>query len=360
MTIPTNFLGSMMFHLTILFCVIFQFDYVKSLNVTTETITYSSDVPVRLQWLPNDGYCGEVSTIASGLKFGQYFSQYDIRDIAAVSNQNVQTQDFYLVGTNDQRTADLIKLNAIEFDHRDYSESHTETYLAWIKAMTRKGFPVTMTVFMNYYLYYGITKADAGDPIYDHIVSVLSVTSKYDDDNYHDDDVISFSDHGLWAPRSNPQYVFNYTFKEFQGDREQANAKLGNIYSVPCCTRNVGNFGIVHTGVVDIDGDLLPVRVDTDVNYESPSIENRSEERPPPMAVKLTVTVSDVQPGVSYVLYKYTDENKVPSSSFNAAKGQASMAINFIGAKDSTVYLFSETIMSNEKAIFRAVRSDAK
>jgi hypothetical protein len=28
------------------------------------------------------GYCGEVSAVAAGLRYGQYFSQFDIREIA--------------------------------------------------------------------------------------------------------------------------------------------------------------------------------------------------------------------------------------------------------------------------------------
>ena len=36
----------------------------------------SLDMPPRLQWNTNYGYCGEVSLISAGLFFGQYCSQY--------------------------------------------------------------------------------------------------------------------------------------------------------------------------------------------------------------------------------------------------------------------------------------------
>jgi len=36
---------------------------------------WGDDMPPRFQWTHNDGYCGEVSTIMAGLKYGQYYSQ---------------------------------------------------------------------------------------------------------------------------------------------------------------------------------------------------------------------------------------------------------------------------------------------
>lgn len=52
----------------------------------------------------------------------------------------------------------------------------------------------------------------AGYYEYDHIVSIAKIESDYDDDEYHDDDVITISDHALWAPRgSPPPYYWTYT-----------------------------------------------------------------------------------------------------------------------------------------------------
>lgn len=125
-----------------------------------------------------------------------------------------QTDNFYLVGTNDQRAAKLLRLDAIEFPHPDLSDGHTDKYLAWVKSMVRRGYAPTITVFMNQYLFYGELNPNAGYPDYDHIVSATSVQSDYDDDEYHDDDVITFSDHGLYGPwpKSLRPYYFTYRF----------------------------------------------------------------------------------------------------------------------------------------------------
>jgi hypothetical protein len=43
---------------------------------------FKLNIPTRLQWEENDGYCGEVSLISGGLYFGQYGSQFDTRVMA--------------------------------------------------------------------------------------------------------------------------------------------------------------------------------------------------------------------------------------------------------------------------------------
>ncbi len=130
------------------------------------------------------------------MKYGQYFSQYDIRDIATGSQL-----EYYLVGENDMNTTRQLKLSGIEYPIActlDLQQTCSKDYLAWAKNMTRRGYAVTITVYMNYYMFYGNTNPLAGEPDYDHIVSIENIQSKYDDELYHDDDIITFSDHGMF------------------------------------------------------------------------------------------------------------------------------------------------------------------
>ena len=301
----------------------------------------------------------------SGLKYGQYLSQYDVREIAAVCPSNVQVcqvqeKRYYLVGTNDQRASNLLKLEAIEYDSKDVSPSHTKKYLGWIKAMLRRGFAPTITVFMNQYMFYGSLDINAGYPDYDHIVSATSVDSDYDDDEYHDEDVITFDDHGLYGPwpQNLRPFYFSYTFKEAMGDRQYANSKtLGNVYTVPAVD-NIGNYGITHTGPCDLDKVLFPVRIETNVNFEEPEIRNGCEDRPEPMQLTLNVTVSGLVPGHEYFLYRYDDENKVPTFDFNAFSANALQVMVF-NATSAVFTLKPIVIMSNEKVFFRAVQASA-
>lgn len=318
--------------------------------------SWDSHLPARLQWLPNDGYCGEVSLIMALMRFGGgYLSQYDARAISAITKRNVQTTKFYLVGENDQSAAKILKLNFEEFDNSGSADPRR--YLSWIKAMVRRGHAVTLTVFMNYNLFYGTR---GGEPEYDHIVSVSSVNSDYDDDEYHDDDVLTLEDHGLWAPKFKPVYLFSYTFGEFIATRAQANAASNkNVYSLPN-SPEFGNFGVAHISMVDINGETLPILLETSVNYEDPHIKNGSEDRPAPMDLILTVTVTGLEDGVQYNLYRYNDEKLVPTSAFNAnSLGGAAIATRNISSGSGS-YVVTEAIKSSDKVFYRCVRADAK
>ena len=323
------------------------------LLVSVSSYVFQAGLSPRFQWTNNAGYCGEVSTIVAGLKHGQYLSQYDVRAIATEKSKNAQTNTQYLVGVNDVNCAKNLRLDYIEFDGKT-----TNSYLAWAKKMIRQGYAVTITVYMNHYLFYGITDPSAGDDEYDHIVSVYQIESQFDDDEYHADDILTLEDHGLWNPvKTGPTYLFNYTFADFQGTRSSANAKDGPIYTLPS---TVPNYGITHTGVTDTQGVLVPVMVSTSVNSEDPQIKKNSETRPAASNLVLTITVSGLETGVQYVMYWYSDETAVPTANFNA-NSKSNKAIrktySFTAGSGGT-YSVTENILSSDKAIFRALRAD--
>jgi len=109
-------------------------------------------------------------------------------------------------------------------------------------------------------------------------------------------------------------------------------------------------------GIVDELKECLDVRVETDVNYESPQIGILSEVRPTPMKIVLTVTVSGLKDGEKYTLFKYNDETKVPAANFAQHRDNAVMAIDFVKQDGKDTYMMTESIMSDQKAIYRAVR----
>jgi len=254
------------------------------------------------------------------------------------------------------------RLVNVEFDHGGYDNANHDVkqYLAWLKQMVRKGYAVTMTVLMNHCLFYGnCDEPTAGCVGYDHIVSLAKVESNFDDDDYHDEDIVTFSDHGLWSPRSGTPYYFSYTFKEVQGTREQANAKGGPLYMINNEPK-VGNYGNAQTGIIDPNHDCLPVLVETSVNYENPQIAVKREERPEAMPLTLTVTVSGMEAGVTYKLYRYNDESLLPEINFNQhARDNAVPSVDLVAKEGQSTYTFDENILSNQKVIYRAVRADA-
>lgn len=330
----------------------------------------------RIQWNENRGYCGEVSTILAAMSYGSYFSQYDLRLISAKYKDNAQTAGEYLVNMNDQYTATAIQLASLEWNNliRD-----TQKFLVWIKQQTMQGHPVTIGVYMNHYLFYNNRDPTAGDEVYDHIVTVYNVQSNFpDSDIYHEDDIITISDHGLWNPyiTDEPRYLYSYSFKEFQGNRRQANSANGLLYTLPN-DPSVGNCGISHTNVISSDASsLLPVKLETSMNYEKPEIGYLSNERPAAMDVEVTITISNIQTGVEYKLYKFNDERTVPTAQYNALSpaiavktwnlnlsNNQQISVKTIkdskSGEDITTLSVTDKIVSSDKAIYRCVLASA-
>lgn len=313
------------------------------------------DIAPRNQWEANFGYCGEVSLISAGLYYGQYISQYDARAIASQNTPQNKAESQLLLGVNDQYAAKQMHLSSIEWDGS--GGQPTTEFLAWVKQMIVSGYPVSIGILMNQYLFYGQKNAAAGDTDYDHIVPVYGVGSSQPlgDPSYYADDVIYFSDNGLWTPKGNvPIYLFDYAFGIFQQDRNQANAASASVYSLS--TQGSG-FGIAITGVTDPNGETLPVSLKTSINYE-PAIQNGATSRPAPIPVTLTITLSNLEPGVSYKLYRYSQFGSVPDANFNASASQAQESWD-VEISSGTTYEMTEQIQSDEMAIYRAVRASA-
>ena len=324
----------------------------RSYDLTDDNL-FTNNIPPRYQWDSNNGYCGEVSLISAGLYYGQYISQYDAR--AAAIKDTPQNKGQLLLGSNDQTAATAMHLDVIEWD--SVSEQNTDQFLAWIKQNVVKGYPVAIGIYTNEYRFYNKTDPNAGDPDYDHIVPVYGIGTNHSvtDPQYYGDDLLYFSDNGLWGTPSNPPYYFCFSFDAFQASRKEANSKNGTIYSV---SNDGTNYGIAVTGVKDLDGDTLPIRITTSFNDETPEIKDGSNVRPLPMPLLLTVTVSDLQTGVPYNIYRYNSLEAVPESQFNAHANDASDTWH-VTLATGTTYVINEHISSDEVAAFRCVKASA-
>lgn len=315
--------------------------------------TCQNNIPPRDQWDGNAGYCGEVALISAGLYYGQYISQYDARVVATKAAR--QNKGQLLLGKNDAYAAAQMHLSATEWDSS--AEQDTDQFLVWVKENALRGYPVAIGIFANEFRFYGDTDPNAGDDEYDHIVPVTGIGSNHplSDLSYYGDDIVYFSDNGLWGSYTNPPYSFSYGFDSFQATRSEANAKAGAIYSL--CNDGC-NYGIAITGVLDLNGDTLPVRVDTNVNNEQPAIKDGTNTRPPSMALKLTITVSSLQPNIVYNLYRYNNLDLVPDSDFNANASKASESW-VIQISSGKTYVMTQQINSDEIAVYRAVKATA-
>jgi hypothetical protein len=300
-------------------------------------------------------YCGETSIISAGLYYGQYLSQYDARSIANPGVPQYLRSSQLLLTQNAARAAKRMHLLALTWNSADRSSAD---FLAWVKRNVMQGYPVAIGVYTNEYYFYGKGNPNAGDPSYDHIVPVVSVST----------DSLTFSDNGLNDPSTGPigphpghwrplnKYLYTYTFAAFPKTRQQANGPNSPPYSLALAGARPApaDYGIAIAGVIDPKDETMPVRVATSKYYEWPPIKDGSNVRPRPESLMLTVTVSRLTPDTTYNLYRYDSFGSVPDSDFNHHASQAS-AHWTIRIKSGHTYTLMQGIESDQSAIYRAV-----
>ena len=324
------------------------------------TYTAGSRLPPRIQWNANYGYCGETAFVSAGLYYGQYISQYDARAIASKNTRQSLESSQLLLGVNDVAAAKAMHLNATAFNTAKQPTSRA--FLTWVKSNVVAGSPVVIGVFANQSRFYGTANLNAGDTEYDHIVTVTGITSTRSltgpttgPTTYYADDVLTFNDGGLWTgTNGQPQNSFSYSFGTFATTRQRANSRTGAVYSL----KSGADYGIAITGIIDLNRDTVPVRLTTSVNAETPTMVDGSNTRPAAKPVTLTITVSGLKPGTTYNLYRYSSMANVPDSTFNANAAKAAQKWTITIPSGST-YTMTQTINSNEIAVYRAVPAGA-
>ena len=289
---------------------------------------------------------------------GQYVSQYDARALASPGVAQNLAGSQLLIGVNDVATAARMHLAATAWTPQQ-SPDPTQ-FLAWVKGNVARGYPVVLGLYTNNYKFDGATSPNAGNSEYDHIVTVTGIQSRSAISNpvtYLADDRITIEDHGIWTdPGSTvPPFFFSFPAGTLQATRQQANAASAPVYSLASDTPN---YGIAITGVLDTDRVTLPVRLTTSASSETPDMGDNATARPTSKPVTLTVTISNVTPGVDYNLYRYASMASVPDARFNGAAGQAAEKTAFT-ITSGTTYTTSVAIASSDVAVFRAVPASA-
>ena len=143
----------------------------------------------------------------------------------------------------------------------------------------------------------------------------------------------------------------DYGFDAIQATRTEANSDAHPDYAL---AGEGPHFGVAITGIVDDDGQTLPVRLTTSVNHETPAMKQGENRRPASAPLTLTVTVSGLKPGKEYRLYRYDDFKSVPDRSFNAKSENAAKAWT-IKIASGTTFSMREKIRSDAVAVYRAV-----
>lgn len=306
---------------------------------------YRLSIPDRIQWENNGGYCGETSFIQAGLYYGQWASQYDVRNFAGGE---------LLLGVNELKAATALKLNVVRYTAPAglTGFARTSDFLAWTRTQIRLGRPVIFGLYLNEMLFFG-TGGNSGDSEYDHIVTAVGVDTNFSDTVYHAADVLHFQDHGAWTP---VQPDYSSTFLAFPKTRSQSNSASAPIYSLPS---TMPLYAVAVLGIAETTpgSTLLPVRITTSSSAESVEPREGSSRRPAAQSMVLTITVSGLTVGQSFNLYRYNSYSSVPKASFNS--NRASAAAVWSQVATGPTFTITQTIQTNMQVAFRAVLASA-
>lgn len=335
----------------------------------TRRFNASVDMPARMQWNANHGYCGETSFISAGMVHGQYTSQWIARSSASpgVDQTDPRSQlllgDPWGTGQNDLVAAGTMKLNATEFGPHSRS---SQQFLAWVKQNVVAGHVVIIGVYENMSVF-----GETGDALYDHIVPVVGVGSNKpltgaNASTFFPTDTITFSDNGLFTPNppsdtpgeqgGNPpgSALYTYQFSQFLNTRKGADrGSNDNYYSL----RNTpDNYGAVVTGVVDPTDVTIPVSLTSNSNSEGRQNEAEMSTQPAATSIELTVTVAIADQSSAYRVYRYDDFADVPTADFNSAANVAKAGQYWtIPANSGSSWSVTVPTLSSQTRVFRAV-----
>jgi len=272
------------------------------------------NIPGRIQWERNGGYCGETSIQMIGLYYGNYISQDITRKLAGGE---------FLVGKNDE-----IAINALSFTYEkwDYNQPipQYQNYLIWLKRQLFNYHPVIITLYIK----------GMSDPDYDHIVPAIGFSAK-DISTFNNTDELIFNDCFTYS-------FYTRSFQSIWDTRSMNNNGISNTYCIP---KNIA-FGCSITGNKDEKNETKPVHLTIDQANEPDVAKGES-----PVLLNATITIDSLTIGKKYALLRYNDYNKVPSSGFNPA--EAASAIYFTASAENQI--LSDLFMSNNAVFYRCI-----
>jgi hypothetical protein len=283
-------------------------------NYINAQVSCMLNVPPRIQWPNNDGYCGENSIQMCGLYYGNYISEVICRNAAGGE---------LLIYVNDTIALAAFSLNYIEWNPNVSSPQYM-SYLDWVKQYLNKKQPVIITVYVS-----GMT-----DPDYDHIIPAIGFNAA-SVNSYSATDSLTYNTNFDLTP-------FTRVFSTLYGTRSVANNSAPFPYYVP---QDV-DYGVVVTGNKDPNHLTKPVHIVLD-STDEPNVTLGAA----PCVLTATLTCDSLTPGQSYALLRYNDYLTVPSLSFTPSG--ASSAVYFTAT--ATTHTLTDTFMSDTAVFYRCI-----
>ena len=303
------------------------------------------DIPARLQWPTNHGYCGELCLQMTGLFNGAWISQYVAREVGGGGQGDsgqlllpfYPDQDEDLDGKNLRQAALTLGLSVVSFPSKEAKQS--KQFLLWARQQLLKHRPVIYAVYLS---------VDE-DPDYDHIVPAVGYIGTTSATYSESDRLLSYTlfstdvvDRTFASLPSGPSKPVSPTSCK-KTTLEGGNIPLGINYAVSI------------PGFRDPEKVGKPVRLAIDRNDE-PNVTLGE----PACLLTGTATVSELTSGKRYRLLRYDSVSNVPVSG-NAAAWLASKfdnMIDFTASGTTWTYEDPKKIVSNGVAFYKCVTLD--
>lgn len=163
------------------------------------------DMPGRLQWDNNNGYCGENSILAIGMYYGNYVSEIVGRRLAGGE---------LLIASNDATAFNALSFTYDEWDYNQVTPQY-QNYLVWVKQHLNNKQPVIITVYIK----------GMSDPDYDHIIPAIGFNAATVN-SYNGNDQLTYNSNYDSIP-------FTRTFASIFDTRTMAGNGAAYDYCIP-------------------------------------------------------------------------------------------------------------------------------
>ena len=272
------------------------------------------DIPGRLQWDNDNGYCGETSVQMAALFYGNYISQDVCRTVAGGE---------LLIAENDAATLDAFSFQYDEWDYNQPTPQY-QNYLVWVKQHLNNRHPVIITVFVQ----------GMDDPDYDHIIPAIGCNAS-NANTYNGTDQLMFNDcyDSLYFTRS---FASIWDTRSMNGN--------GALYEY-CIPKDV-DYGIALTGIRDAQHITRPVHLAVD-SWDEPNVTLGEL----PKLLHAVIRIDSLTTGNKYALLRYNNYQNVPSSNFNPVSADTKIYFTAAGS----VATFTDSFLSNAAVFYRCI-----
>lgn len=317
----------------------------------------------RQQWNIEGGFCGSISIQTLLMGHGAWVSEDLVRKANIGPNTKCwghhEPHNGCEVGPENYAvTAAGLRL---KYDVWNYSQPQPQSkaFKAWIKShLVKSAWVMWAPMEKGAYPHqpYGPNSTPGGGA-FDHHEPIIGIGSNHDlsDATVYDDDwILHFSNQDLmpyYRSFGSLQDDLNLT-----GNCQNASTAYPNREAYPCFYDKV-TYGLAVNGF-DVKVPTLPVHIDVDQQSE-PDVRTGAK----PILMHATVTVSGLEPGRKYVLYRYKGFNSFPVSDFGTGYDRK-IPFSFLyvptGPSNTWTYKDPEPFLSNSAMYYFAVPADSE